>query len=178
MWEGAMRKSECPREADVLDALKTSAWPDCCGGDLRAHVDDCMACREVVDVVLPLLHEHQTAVADARVPSSAIVWWRAQLRARQEAAAVAGRPITVVQGLSIACAAGLLAAMTGYVFPAFRQALTSLWAMISGMAWTELPVVAWPAAGLHTPVGVVALLAITILLVLAPVAIYLAVTEE
>ena len=47
------------------------------------------------------------ARTEAAPPSSAIVWWRAQMRARQEAALAAERPITIVHGLAIAAGAGL-----------------------------------------------------------------------
>ena len=51
--------------------------------------------------------EASLARTEAAPPSSAIVWWRAQMRARQEAARAADRPITIVHGLAIACGAGL-----------------------------------------------------------------------
>ena len=44
---------------------------------------------------------------EAQPPSSAIVWWRAQMRARQEAARLAEQPITIVHALSIAAGIGL-----------------------------------------------------------------------
>ncbi len=36
-----------------------------------------------------------------RIPSSAVMWWRAQMRARQEAAREAARPITVAQVVAL-----------------------------------------------------------------------------
>ena len=47
--------------------------------------------------------EASLARTEAAPPSSAIVWWRAQMRARQEAARAADRPITIVHALAIAC---------------------------------------------------------------------------
>jgi hypothetical protein len=57
--------------------------------------------------------EASMATTEAHPPSSGIVWWRAQMRARQEAAQLADRPITIVHGLAIACAVGLLAGLIG-----------------------------------------------------------------
>jgi hypothetical protein len=57
--------------------------------------------------------EAARARAEATPPSGAIVWWRAQVRARQEAARAADRPITIVHGLAIACAAGLALSLIG-----------------------------------------------------------------
>jgi hypothetical protein len=51
--------------------------------------------------------EASLARREAAPPSSAIVWWRAQMRARQEAAKTAERPITIIHGVAIACFAGL-----------------------------------------------------------------------
>jgi hypothetical protein len=64
--------------------------------------------------------EAALAHREATPPSSAIVWWRAQLRARQEAAQTAGRPITVVHGLAIACAAGLALSLIGTAIAGVR----------------------------------------------------------
>ena len=57
---------------------------------------------------------------EATPPSSAIVWWRAQMRARQEAALAADRPITIVHGLAIACAAGLALSLIGSAIAGVR----------------------------------------------------------
>jgi hypothetical protein len=57
--------------------------------------------------------EAALARSEAAPPSSAIVWWRAQMRARQEAARAADRPITIVHGLAIACGFGLALSLAG-----------------------------------------------------------------
>jgi hypothetical protein len=145
-----VRRSECVREADILEALQRSQWPDYCSGELREHVRHCTSCRELVEVATALLDEHHHAVAQAPVPSSGIVWWRAQMRARQEGARAATRPITVVQGLSLACAAGLLAAVAGFVSPEFRGWMS--WA-VGAAAALELPAIAQSGSFLTGPGG-------------------------
>ena len=57
--------------------------------------------------------EAALARSEAAPPSSAIVWWRAQMRARQEAARTAERPITIVHGVAIASGAGLALSFIG-----------------------------------------------------------------
>jgi hypothetical protein len=57
--------------------------------------------------------EASVARREAQPPSSAIVWWRAQMRARQEAARAVERPLTIVHAVAIACCAGLLASLVG-----------------------------------------------------------------
>lgn len=171
-----MRRNECPREADLLDALQTTAWPDACGQDLRTHVRECHFCEELAAIVLPLLDEHRTATREARVPSSAIVWWKSQRRARLEAAMAAARPIAIWQYLCAACAVGLMAGALGYVSPAVRTALASAWSMLSGTAASGIS----PLAGgawqevLVTPVGIAVAAGLTMAVILAPLALYLA----
>jgi hypothetical protein len=57
--------------------------------------------------------EASLARREAAPPSSAIVWWRAQLRARQEGAKAAERPLTIVHGVAIASGVGLLLSVVG-----------------------------------------------------------------
>ena len=81
--------------------------------------------------------EAAMAREEAAPPSSAIVWWRAQMRARQEAAQLADRPITVVHALAIACGAGLLLSVVGYVAAGVRGSagwLSSVYASIAAAA--------------------------------------------
>jgi hypothetical protein len=57
--------------------------------------------------------EASTAHREAAPPSSAIVWWRAQMRARQEATKAVERPLTIVHAVAIACGLGLLLSAVG-----------------------------------------------------------------
>jgi hypothetical protein len=101
---------ECAHEREVLEALSADATLESWSGDLRAHAGACPICRDIVAVALPLLQEHRASIEDAHPPSSGIVWWRAQMHARQEAARAATRPITVVQAAG--AVAGAAAFMT------------------------------------------------------------------
>jgi hypothetical protein len=69
--------------------------------------------------------EAALARTEAAPPSSAIVWWRAQMRARQEAARAVARPITVVHALAIACGAGLALSLIGSAVAGVRG--SSVW---------------------------------------------------
>src|SRR6185295_1170861 len=80
---------------------------------LKDHVRECASCADAVAVTSALLADAAYARHESSPPSSAIVWWRAQMRARQEAARVAERPLTIVHALAIACAAGLLLGLLG-----------------------------------------------------------------
>jgi hypothetical protein len=139
------------------------------------HVGSCDSCQDLLAVALPLLQEQALAQRDARIPSSAVVWWRAQTRARREAVEAATRPITLVQGLALACAAGLVAGIATFTQPAVRQWLAWGATAVSGLDPRTIDL-----ARLQTlaTAGMLPLAALGIGLLIAPIAIYLAVGDE
>jgi hypothetical protein len=165
-----VRTPECVRESDLLDALAEGRWPETCDQELRAHVASCAICTDIATVALPLLSDRHAAVQRADVPTSAIVWWRAQMRARQEAARVATRPITVVQGVSAAAFFALAIAVIVNFAPAIASAVS-------------LPSVPSEVPSLSSLVpttfaGLLLAGALGVSLLLGPIAIYLAVAGE
>jgi hypothetical protein len=70
--------------------------------------------------------EASTAHREAAPPSSAIVWWRAQMRARQEATKAVERPLTIVHTLAIACSLGLLLSALGLAAADLKGSVTWL----------------------------------------------------
>jgi hypothetical protein len=156
----------------VLEALQTSAWPDCCGVELKGHVETCESCAGLVQVVLPLLDEHRAAAVEARVPTSASMWWRMRLRARREATKTAMRPIAVLQGLALACGTGLLLTAIGLASPAFRRAASWVVGLGASGAQTQ-PAASWVGVALLSPAGIAVALAVTLVFVVVPVAVYL-----
>ncbi len=102
---------ECDREDDVLDALAAERWPERCDEDLRTHVNACAVCADLAEVAAALLDDREAAWREARVPPAGVVWWRAQLRAREEAARAAGRPLAFIQGVAASVAVWLIVAL-------------------------------------------------------------------
>ena len=104
--------------------------------------------RELTDVEIDAIVadaiaiEAASARREAQPPSSAIVWWRAQLRARQEAAHAADRPVTIVHTLAIACGIGLLLSVAGLVFGMVKGSLVSLASIDLTSRWIMLPMTA------------------------------------
>ena len=103
--------------------------------------------------------EASSARREAQPPSSAIVWWRAQMRARQEAARAVERPLTIVHALAIACGLGLLFSLVGTAMVGVKGSLAWLTALYGSVTapsaaavstpWSVLPVVIL-AAGLFS----------------------------
>ncbi len=108
----------------------------------------------------------------AALPDANVVWLRAQLRARAEAARLAARPIAVVQALGAACAIGAAAGVIG----------TMAWWLRSWAAWLSSAAAVIASADSSLEMATLAsrgiLLALAVWLVIAPVAVYLAATEE
>ena len=115
---------ECPREGEVVEAVMAGRWPGTSGTELVAHVGSCAVCADVVAVAGAIQEDYASARASAQVPSAGLVWWRAQLRARQRVAETAGRPITYVHAAAAVLAACLLFTLGGLVWPWLRASVT------------------------------------------------------
>ena len=166
-------KSECEREQDVLDALAARRWPDRCDEELRTHVATCGICEDVVVVAAAFCDDHESAWGEARVPPSSQVWWRAQMRAREEAARAAARPIAFIQGVAASLAIWLIVTAVRAV-PLPFPSISDWYARVNESAQAlaaVVPDVSRIAAAL--PGGLVFLLVIGASLLLAPVAMYL-----
>jgi peptidoglycan biosynthesis protein MviN/MurJ (putative lipid II flippase) len=74
------------------------------------------------DIERLLREDHDALCRDAKIPSAGLVYWRASIRARNEAAQKVEQPFTVVQGLAVAAIIGVGVALGGLVWP-------SLWSL-------------------------------------------------
>jgi hypothetical protein len=91
---------ECSREIELVDAIAGGLWPDRAEKDLHDHAQTCEACRDVLAVVEALRQEQAHACRQAPVPFARVVWWRARVRARAEAAQTVTQPITWLNGIT------------------------------------------------------------------------------
>ena len=121
---------------------------------------DCPECGPLVALAAEIHRDYDDTRKDPRVPTPEIVWWRAQMRARQEASRTAARPILLTQAIAIAALVGLL---------------------VSVATRMTLPVVSWadmtPAFIASLPLLRAAVTA-AVLLVAAPVALYFALSRD
>lgn len=128
-----MPRVECRYEDDVLSMVTTGQWPARASAELRAHAAECPVCADVA-LVAQAIDEEVTAPMAPRLPSSGTVWWRAQLRARQDAARESGRPITVAQAVLLAVAGGMAGAVFGATTGWFQRVLHGAWGAVSDAA--------------------------------------------
>jgi hypothetical protein len=168
---------ECRREEEVLDALAARRWPERSDADLRAHVASCPVCADLVVVATAFLDDHEQAWRESRVPPSGVVWWRAQLRAREDAARTAARPLAFIQGVAASVALWLVVTLVRSV-PAADLAAWRAWAggFVPSVTVSMPDVVSIVRATGIAPIGILCLLAAW--LMLAPIAIYFAAVDD
>ena len=95
-----MSERTCPHETEVLDLVAIDQWPQRAEASLQAHVSSCSLCAEVASIATAV-REWGNAEAVSRMPESSLVWHRAQMRARAEAARAAFRPVWLAQGFAL-----------------------------------------------------------------------------
>lgn len=166
-----MTNIDCAREQDVLDMLAARRWPDRCEPELEAHIRACAICGDLTSAAAALLDEHESAWGEARVPASGVVWWRAQVRAREEAARAAARPIAFVQGVAATCALWVAISLLR-AFPPQVGLNWRGWA--TGIA-EKVP--DFSAVAASVPGGLPILIAVGVSLVLVPVALFIGLRE-
>lgn len=168
-----MRTFECSREQDVIDAVASGRWPARVADELTAHVAACPICEDTLAVVAPILAEQDRFPSDAHVPSSAVMWWRAQMRAKQEAAREAARPVNVAQIVGALCAAAVVVAMIVGFSPLVRGwAAATIGSLAGDIARVGLQ------SALLSQGWLIPALAAAAWLVITPLALYFALAED
>jgi hypothetical protein len=151
---------------DVLEAVAAGRWPS--DLSLRDHVRQCGVCEDLAAVATAFaLADEAARPATDDLPSSDLVWWRAQHRARAESAAMAARPLTVAHGVGGAVALGLVAALVAQA----PWHVLATWAdtVVAAASMVRMPqpdALSWLTRG--------ASLAIGVWLILTPVVVFLA----
>jgi hypothetical protein len=157
-----MNTIECPRESDVLTMVVTGQWPARVPDELRAHIAGCETCAELAVAAQAIDAEAEATRPLIRdLPSAGTIWWRAQLRARQEAVRDAVRPMTAVHTLGLAAIFAVAGAIFGASAQWFQTGLRSLAGSIRGVvASIEWPTIPLPtdASGLWTTSGTMLLI--------------------
>jgi hypothetical protein len=162
-----MKPIECEFESEALAAALQSRWPGRVEPALRAHIEACPICTDVVAVAAAVEGAREEIRATAIVPDPGRIWWGAQLRARCEAVQAAGRPITAIQVIAFGCAFGFLGACFGATSRWFQAVLDRAMAAIAGLDTSTL--VAEHGA---------LLIVIAALALLVPAAVFLAVGRD
>lgn len=126
--------------------------------DCQCDKPECPTCGPLVALAEQIRREFEHTQTHARVPTPEIVWWRAQMRAREEAARTAARPIVFTQALAVAALIGLLVSVLGRL---------------------TLPVMTWSGFQLQTGLPLMPIaIAMACGLIVAPAALYFAFSRD
>ena len=116
-----MSPFRCVRERELTDVLQQGFWPDACPAELRAHVESCRACSDVVLMTRSFEAARKETMRTARLESAGALWWRAQLRRRNAAIKTVGRPILGAQIFALAVSLVVAAAVLVWQGSAFKS---------------------------------------------------------
>ena len=168
-----MTAMDCPREPELVAAVLTGRV---LAEELHMHAESCEVCREVLTAVTLLRGDRELTRGDLPVPAAGQVWWRAAVRARLEATHAAARPLTWAQAVAGASAAGLAAGALTLAWPTVE----GITGWIAARAWSlspapqEVATLVTSAMQRSLPFAIAAAAA----LVLAPLALYLALSDD
>ncbi len=174
---------ECAHEREVLDLVRADRWPDRCDPDVVEHASHCDICSDVIAVALAM-REDEAAVEGAIVestpqhpsvvPDATLVWWRAQLRAHEDAGRRAARPVAMAQGIGIGIGLVAVGSIARLTWPWVREYL-------SGAGAGLRDVIARNAAQSAATIEAAPLwltLSIIAAIVVAPIAVYAALGRD
>lgn len=108
-----MRFGCCDREHELAGLLHQGQLPDAFPPDLRAHLEACNACRELVAVTQAFRRERNLAAGSVRLESPGVIWWRAQLRRRNAALERIQRPLIGAQIFAVVISLAAAALLFG-----------------------------------------------------------------
>ena len=97
-----MNLRACSFEKELQQALKDGHWPNGCAAELRAHVESCRDCSDLVLVTQTFCQARTQSAAEPLSDSPSLLWWRAQLRRRYSATETVTRPLTIAQTFALA----------------------------------------------------------------------------
>jgi hypothetical protein len=118
-----MKPFECGKEKLIIAAVRTGLWD----ADLRQHRASCPACSEAA-IAARLLNEMRSCdEAEARIPDAGLMWWKAQLLEKREAAERATQPINFAERFAYAWAAICFVGICVWRWAAIRAWLSSVW---------------------------------------------------
>lgn len=96
-----MKSYFCSQQNLVEAALRSGHWPEGCDPALRAHVENCVACSDLVLVAQSFQQARAQSIETVRLAAPGTLWWRAQLRRRNAAIQSVTWPVAVAEKISL-----------------------------------------------------------------------------
>ena len=155
-----MNLRPCPREKELAGLLELGHWPSASSEEMRAHVAACASCRARVALTQAFRGERDRALAEPRLESAGVLWWRAQLRRRNAAIERLSRPLFGAQIFAVIVA---LAAAGVYLGWRLRQGAIWFGDLTRALHFTAL----LPPALQNSPIAGLAMVLLVALATLA-----------
>lgn len=106
----------CARERELSELLHKGHWPQACPDDLRAHVQSCRSCSDLVLITGSFQASRRQTADLPRLEPAGAIWWRAQLRRRNVAIEKVSRPILGAQIFALTMALVIITAIAFWQF--------------------------------------------------------------
>jgi len=167
----------CVHEKELVGLLALGHYPHACTAEQRGHVDNCRSCAELVLVTRAFQTVRAQSAAAANLASPGLLWWRAQLRRRNEAVERVGKPIL---GANIFALSVMLLFAIGFVATQANSGLRwlSWFAKLPSASAFHLESL-WPSALLSSGWGLPLLIPVcATLALLGGVVVYLALEKQ
>jgi hypothetical protein len=126
----------CPCEKEIRELVERGQWPQASPPDLRNHAAKCRTCADLVLIASAFQRARTATIAASRPVSPGAIWWRAQLRSRQQAFQRIERPLI---GAQVFALAAVLLTTVGFIAFEARH----------GLDWLDWLGKASQSAGLH-----------------------------
>lgn len=160
----------CSSEKELKTALRQGRWPHACDPDLRAHVEGCRDCQELVLVTQTLQKAKSNGEQLALLHPPGLLWWRAQLRRRSEAIQRVTEPPALAGKVGLL---GLLAAFCVLVWQSGQSGyLVNLFESLSGSGFSSLGELWTAASGANAWIVVLGVAGLATLALFASFAIF------
>lgn len=90
-------RARCSKDGIVVESYKSGFVED----EITAHVRDCDFCRETAKIIVFFKKNTISEKSPKNMPAAGLIWWKAQIRKRQFAAARVIQPIFIAQSAGI-----------------------------------------------------------------------------
>jgi hypothetical protein len=144
-----MKQYFCPLQEQVTSAVRSGILPEGFDPALRAHVESCEICHDIVLVAQVLRQSRAEMLPTPQLQSPGLLWWRAQLRRRNAAMERVARPIAIAETVALFI---VLLAVAGFGLWQHTQVVEWL-----SSVWTPLTVISQMPGLLFASLGTVLL---------------------
>jgi hypothetical protein len=113
----------CNCEKEIRELVESGQWPLAAPPELKSHAAQCRTCADLVLVATAFQRVRATTIAAAKPASAGAIWWRAQLRSRQQVFERIQRPLL---GAQVFALVALLLPIIGFIAFEARHGLAWL----------------------------------------------------